>query len=244
MQASAKGGATCGRDSAASSSLEAAWNNERLRVGDHVGPSEGPELHPNQYSPTGVLHQAWVQLGKNKTLRDGVDGQHRSLEILSTVAAAASLEQADFVEAQLAAIRADGAVPVVAKFYDCTPLRVGFGRLQPVLMPCARYPLKLADDSWRSVSLEEYLKARPDRHKSTLRYGVVELLAQGLTCHHLSSDSLYSGFRVLCKPLILQAASASCIYSATESEVKASGNDKFRRFVLRLTWFNIRVFCG
>ena len=33
--------------------------------------------------------------------------------------------------------------PVIFKFYDCTPVRMGFGKLQALLMPHACYPILL-----------------------------------------------------------------------------------------------------
>jgi hypothetical protein len=205
---------------AEAAALEAAWNSERLRSGDLVGQSDGASLHMNQFTLTGVLKSAWLQLGKNKVLRVGVDGQHRGLDILAAVSSSIWLEQSDFVKQRLSEIQLDGRIPVVSKFYDCTPMRLAFGRLQPQLHVHARYPLRLADNKWTSVPLDEFLKARPDRNRSSLRYGVLELLAQGMTCHSLSSSSMFEGFRVFCRPRILQAGTASCIYTATDSEVK------------------------
>ena len=174
-------------------------------------------MHPNTWSARSIVVAAWRQVGKNKVLRVGLDGHHRALDVLTTVSATAFQGQQCWAKAKVQAMLASEACPVINKFYDCTPLRVGFGRLQPVLMPHARYPLKL-DNKWRSVSLEEYLKHRPGR--SVLRYGTVELLGQGMTCHYLhpETEELF-GIRVMGRPHILQSANASCLFTATESEV-------------------------
>ena len=204
---------------AAAAPLQRAWSEERLRVGDHVGDASSAEqhLHPNTWSARSIVVAAWRQIGKNKVLRAGLDGHHRALDVLTTVSATAFQRQQCWVKAKVQAMLASEACPVINKFYDCTPSRVGFGRLQPVLMPHARYPLKL-DNKWRSVSLEEYLKHRPGRN--VLRYGTVELLGQGMTCHYLhpETEELF-GIRVMCRPRILQSANASCLFTATESEV-------------------------
>ena len=84
---------TCSEQQAASS-LKRAWDEERLRFGDHVGPAEHA-VHCNQWSYPQVLRNTWLQLGKNKCIRSGVDGHHRALDIMATVAAAASEDQDD-----------------------------------------------------------------------------------------------------------------------------------------------------
>lgn len=206
---------------ASSSALEAAWNSQRLRSGDFVGAAEEEQsgMQVNQYTPGGVLRQAWLQLGKNRTLREGLDGQARSLDILACVSAAMRLEQVDFARHQLDHIVAERSCPVIAKFYDCTPMRIAFGKLQQQLVPHARFPVKI-DQQWKSVTLDVFLSKSPGRQRSTLRYGVMELLAQGVTCHYITKDDMFAGFRLFCRPRILQGATGSCIYSATETENK------------------------
>ncbi len=145
----------------------------------------------------GVLKQAWLQPGKSKTLRVGVDGQHKSFDILTAVSAAVWMEQSEFLAQKIASIKAQNIVPVISRFYDCTPMRLGFGRLQPQLHPHALYPVKVSDNRWASLPLDEFLKVRPDRTKSALGYGMLELLAQGAICHYSTSQSIFEGFRFL-----------------------------------------------
>lgn len=198
----------------AHSALTAAWNSERLREGDKVGPGE-QTLHPNQWDPCVVLSQAWKQLGKTKTLRGGLEGQHRGLDIMAAVAAAASEAQREYIEEHVQRVMDFGACPVIHKFYDCTPARLKFGRLQSQLMPHARYPVEI-DGRWTAVPLEQYLAHRP--HAGVLRYGVLEVLAQGHTMHYMDERGELHAFRAVCKPVVLQAGNASCLFSATEKE--------------------------
>ena len=51
------------------SALQGAWNQQRLRCGDHVGVGEDsahPSTHPNQWDAGVVLLNAWSQLGTQK----------------------------------------------------------------------------------------------------------------------------------------------------------------------------------
>jgi hypothetical protein len=155
-------------------------------------------------------------MGKNKNLNVGVDGTSRALGILTCVARAIFEEQQDFIANQVVTIKMAHVSPVVCKFYDCTPARLGFGRLQPQLMPHARYPLRV-NDKWVSLPLDQYLQKC--QRFSVLRFGVLELLAQGLTCHYTSPSGEFSGFRAFCRPRILQSGNASCLFTATETEV-------------------------
>ena len=201
-----------------SKSLADAWNAERLRCGDMVGGASSEQVgsHPNAYSLAAVLRNAWLQVGKIRLLRVGLDGFTRSLNMLTCVSSALHCEQKDYVDARLQEVISDRGCPVVFKFYDCSPVRMGFGMLQDVLMPYARYPIFL-ENKWRSVPLQEYMKERP--RANLLRYGVLELLAQGVLCSWTKPDRTMETFRVLCRPRILQAASASCLMTGTETEV-------------------------
>ena len=112
--------------------LQTAWNNERLREGDKVGSDdEGGGCHPNKFDPAAVLQNAWKQIGGvSKVLSVGVDGVRRALQILGCVAGAAHEEQREFIERRTAEMCERAVCPVITKFYDCTPWRLGFGRLQ------------------------------------------------------------------------------------------------------------------
>eukprot|EP00959_Pyramimonas_sp_CCMP1952_P114994 2404067-Pyramimonas_sp.AAC.1 len=182
--------------------LQTAWNEERLRSGTMVGHGDHA-LHCNQYSPHQVLINSWLQIGKNKCLREGIDGHHRGLDMVAAVSAAAIEDQTEWLSAELSRMQCLRASPVISKFYDCTPHRFRFGRLQAVLHPHARYPL-LVDDRWTTVTLDDYLAAKPDA--GPMRFGILELLAQGITCSYTSpvTDQMHA-VRVLCRPRILQS---------------------------------------
>ena len=181
--------------------------------------------HPNAWDPRRVLSMAWKQMN-SKADRSGVDGTHRSLGILSTVASAFWQEQKNFIALQMNQIMASKCVPVVNKFYDATPIRCWFGRLSHEVMPHARYPV-CEDGRWRLVRYEEYVRLNPSSHMRQI--GTLELLAQGTTCRWMTGAGELHGFRVLCRPKILQTGNASCIYEATESEcpeLSSSGLEK------------------
>ena len=95
--------------------LEHAWNEERLRRGDRVGVATPREdgaqanAQANAYHPTGVLRECWKMIGKNRTLRGGVDGHHRALAITATVGSCLNLEQEDFMRKQVGEMLDSGA---------------------------------------------------------------------------------------------------------------------------------------
>ena len=130
---------------------------------------------------------------------------------------------AAFAKDQFQSIVRAHASPVLFRLYDCSPVRMAFGRLQQELYPHARYPV-LMDDRWESVCWERFLALNPGSTPSALRKGTVELLAQGLICSYIDANDLLSGFRLMCRPTILEAASASVLYSATEAAFPAFGS--------------------
>ena len=179
--------------------------------------SEQAGSHPNIYSLTAVLRNVWLQVGKIRLLlKVGVDGFTRALDLLTCVSSALHEEQKDYIDSRLQEVISHGGCPVILKFYDCTPIRMCFARLQDVLMPHARYPIFL-ENKWRSVTLQEFMKTKPGA--GLLRFGVLELLAQGVLCSWTKPDGASETFRVLCRPRILQSGSASCLMTGTEIEV-------------------------
>ena len=140
------------------------------------------EGQPNSWDPRRVLSMAWKQMN-SKADRSGVDGTHRSLGILSTVASAFWQEQKNFIALQMNQIMASKCVPVVNKFYDATPIRCWFGRLSHEVMPHARYPV-CEDGRWRLVRYEEYVRLNPSSQMRQI--GTLELLAQGTTCRWMT----------------------------------------------------------
>ena len=75
--------------------LRESWNRTTLRFGDKVGElSELTPAHSNAWDPEVVSRLAWLQIGGNKHVRQGICGDHRGEAILSTVAGVAlSLQQ-------------------------------------------------------------------------------------------------------------------------------------------------------
>jgi hypothetical protein len=197
--------------------LEGAWNTDRLRQGDRVGetPADEQGAHPNQWTSTSVIRTAWKQIGKSSLARVGIDAMRRGLNVLAVVASAFVACQQTFVEEEIEQMCASGGCPYITKFYDNTSVRMKFGRLQAQLMPHARYPL-MVDDTWKSVTYDEYVKRHP--RSVVMKYGTVEVMAQGLTCVYMSSDSILHGFRPFNCPRVLTKGNASTIYTSTEDE--------------------------
>ena len=74
------------------------------------------------------------------------------------------------------------------------------------------------------MCLERFLALNPGSTPSALRKGTVELLAQDLICSYIDANDLLSGFRLMCRPNILEAASASVLNSASEAAFPAFGS--------------------
>ena len=131
------------------------------------------------------------------------------------------------------------AVMVLTRFYDATPMRVRFGRLQTELQPHARYPFwSEVLGKWLSVRLESYM-IMTGRKKSMQRFGVVELFAQGATIHQTDEQGVLKGLQVLCPPSVLEQTNSSCIFSATE---KASPTLSYQRLIDLSKQFSFLLF--
>lgn len=111
-------------------------------------------------------------------MRSGTEGVSKSLEILAVVSAACHEEEVDFRQKQFALLKASGSSPTVQRFYDATPVRLRFGRLQPDVMEHARYAYFGTDKKWHLVPFREWLQKVPNASPS---FGTLELLAQGAT---------------------------------------------------------------
>jgi hypothetical protein len=167
-----------------------------------------------------------LQIGKNKTLRCGLDGHHRTLSMLATPAGVVRESQNDFVCQQIDDLCKQGVVPVFIRWYDSTPCRVAFGALQQEVYPFARYP-HLDGDIWRVLSYNDYRAANP--RARLFRRGVMDLLAQGAVCRYLKPDSgELCGFRRFCSPVFLEKNNASCLISALDSEAPEFSLDGLR----------------
>ena len=216
-----QGERTAGQLRSESAPTFAAWDAKRLHAGTQLAGHNAS--HPTQYTFSGVLLSAWNQLGAMRTMRTGLDHLHRELEVLTVVSSAAQRAQQTWLTDALKAIMADpDPVFVFTRWYDATPMRVRFGQMQAELSPHARYPYWNKDlGRWVSLTLEQY-RAMPDvRREIVMRYGVVEVLAQGLTLHQADQHGIVKASRVLCPPSILQRSNTSCIFSATEGAAPA-----------------------
>ncbi|CAK0893379.1 unnamed protein product, partial [Prorocentrum cordatum] len=205
-----------------------AWNRGRMRYGDtiNVEPPDGARaLHPNQFLASSVLTSAWKQVGKNKTMRSGVDGTRgRELAILSASASLISMRQDRFIEDRTESIQGP---PVWSIFYDATPIRLKFGNIQDMVAPIARYPVQDKESKeWRLVTYSEYRRLMPRRPEP--RFGVLEVFVQGLTCHYLTTDGVLEGFRSYCMPKALESNNCSVLLKATESSTPTFSRDKLR----------------
>lgn len=125
---------------------------------DGAGASELPQ-HPNTFSMSAVLRNAWLQIGKSRIMKIGIDGTCRALGILVVVASALFMEQKAYIDAQIDRMKKSRVCPVITRYYDCTPMRMAFGAMQHMLYPWARYPV-IVGSQWKLLSLDEYLKLR------------------------------------------------------------------------------------
>ena len=207
------------------SALQQAWNKQRNRCGDCVGPeddvpadqkgSDGRRLHPNGHPPSAVLRNAWLQVGRIcKSMRGGIDSWTLELSAVSTVASAARLAHQAFIADEVAAMQRLHVSPTIFRHYDCTPVKVLFGRALPDLQPYAKF-LHYQDNEWRRLSFEEY---RAVGGKAVGR-GLLELLAQGIHARWIDGAGELSGLRCTIPPSFLQNGTSSCIFNATEIAV-------------------------
>lgn len=221
--------------------LKNAWNGERLRQGDMVGPhlespEKGSKLHANMWLPSSVLRTAWLQPGKApKTLRNGLDALTRENAVLTTVSGAACIEQDEWVSQMIDKIVANGESPVFIKYYDATPRLVSFGRMQAALFPHARYSW-FDGQEWHSLKYENYIKQVPRQAQAILQRGTLDILASSLECTWVSKNKLHDSFRVCCPPQVMQNATASCIFSATEDSVPQCSSPAIQVLSRKVPW--------
>ena len=146
-----------------------------------------------------------MQIGKIKSIRFGLDGQHRELALLSTVSAVAKELQSAYVDLKVREIVARHRCPVIDKTYDATAKNFAFGALQQWLFPHARYPFKEdgPDQPWQLLSLADMVRKCPTR--KVFASGVLNILASSIGCRWIDpEDSTFGGFDAFCEPKILE----------------------------------------
>ena len=162
---------------AAMAPLARAWDESMLRSGDHVKqPSDAgrhASEHPEKWDPMFVLTLAWRSIGRSLNPRSGVQGQHRQLSIVSTVASALSRVQRRWFADTIRHVQSTRRIPFVFRHYDATPGRFRFGALQDVLADVARYAVKDPhhDGRWLSVPYSTYRSMRPNSRNT--RFGIL-----------------------------------------------------------------------
>lgn len=211
--------------------LKKAWDDEQLRCGDCVGPGETAHAsHPDTWLPSAVVKLAFRSL-RGKLDREGTRGQHNHLDVVAAVAGAMELHQGEWLRGQVEHIKRIKACGFLIKHYDCTPMRLAFGRLQAELAPLARYSIKddAAPNGWKTVSFEEFRAKRPNCKQ--VRHGVLEVLAQGHFLHWPEDDQhcSWSSARTIVQPKVLSSGSASALYSGVEESVPALAASELRR---------------
>jgi len=209
-----------------------AWNARVVRRGDMVGNSLDGSAgnHANEYIPSAVLRMAWRSLGKDVNERDGVEGSHHGLAIVSASSHALLRCQDVCLEDEMHSLTStpSAIVPTIRRLYDATPSRVRFGRLQPLLQPIARYPVLGDDGRWKCVPLNEFVHTHGG--SACVRFGIVDLLACGALLTYACPESMeLKGFKVLAQPRIVARGNASCTYSAVEDSVKPLDSAGVRR---------------
>ena len=107
--------------------------------------------------------------------------------------------------------------PVLCRLFDASPFKCRYGRLQNRVMKYARYPILREDKTWTTATYDAMVAAYP--RKALPRSGILELLAQGFTCHYSMPNGEMRGFRSFIRPLLMQNGSGSVIYRAVERGV-------------------------
>ena len=134
-------------------------------------------------------------------MRVGIDSWCQELAAVSTVASAAMMAHRDLMDYEVSEMQRLHVSPVIFRHYDCTPVRVFFGRALSVGQPHARF-LHYDDASgkWKRLTLEQY-RAVGGR---AVGRGLLELLAEGIHCRWLNDDGTMFGLRCLVPPLFIQ----------------------------------------
>ena len=211
--------------------LADAWDIRVLREGDRAQRHDGKEdvlgddahettsttLHPNQYTPDGVLREVFTHIGRS-TETKGIEGTAHSLGMSTVVAAVAKEAQQD------AFAIIDDKPFVLIRGYDLTPLRVQFGVLQQLLAPSARY--LIPEDNqvsrkpirWKSVSLSEYQQWKGIGKNRLPHKGVVELMAQRATVGQPDGESWRHDV-FLVPPRFCEKGNSTCIFNGVDDAV-------------------------
>ena len=142
-------------------SLQRAWSRNKLRVGDQIGGTDadlGQARHPNQYHPRVIFQHAFMNCGKIRSDREGIEGEHRVLSIAAATSSIIHNRQERMGNEHLQYIRNEGLVPFFQRSFDASENMTRFGKLQNQLMPIARYPIKNEGDStWTVVGLDDFM---------------------------------------------------------------------------------------
>ena len=194
-----------------------------LRAGDTcaAGEDDAEASHPNQYLSPGILRLSWRSVGKDLVARDGVEGHGgRGLAIVASVSGAIEMVQEELGQLECDTVCENGVVPMMKRWYDLTPSRLKFGRLQDEVMPWARYPVwSDAEQRWEIVPYATYVSHRPGRRP---QFGILDVMTAGGCITYMDPASgVLSGSRYLCRPVVVQRGNASCISDATEAVLPA-----------------------
>ena len=120
--------------------VERAWNDMRLREADCLGDADDEIKQGNHWSFGGVIRNAFLQVGSSKSVRFGIDHMSRELAVAAAVSSAAIIRQHAWFNRKIDDMVSNAYSPCVIRFYDASPNRSQFGRMQQVLQPVAGYP--------------------------------------------------------------------------------------------------------
>ena len=132
----------------------------------------------------------------------------------ATVSEAIHQCQARVAKTEIDNLLRSAEVPFIQPFWDMTPSRMQFGKLQSQFVPHARYAVLYADGRWRSVTYDDFQKLHGV--PKMLRWGILDLMASGAFMAYITADGEFKGMRYFSRPLIVQSANASCTYTAVE----------------------------
>ena len=207
----------------------------RSRAGDEVGVDKSRWFQPNRFLDSFLLRAAYLQIGQQTNVRQGIDNTHKELVMLSAASVARGFQEKwirGVIKDQLVGPRR----PLfINRFCDCTPWQLSFGRLQSVLMPMARY-FHWDDDlkRWQVMALDEYQK----KHHSCnlIHTGTLDVMASAAEIHWVLPNYEAHAARLMLAPQIVEKGNASTIHSALEQGAAAVKLDAIRTMAASCPW--------
>ena len=197
--------------------LGEAWNQEHLRVGDHVTwGGEVDNTHPNSWSPDYLIKMVCRGIGYPSGSRG------RECNRLNTATSSVAMAADDGIAGWIAKLKTEIVPCDLAKYLmlrlagDATPVHLRFGPLADVIATSARYWHKENEKSgWTLMSKAASSKLMLDQKRKA---GVFEVYCVMASLHwhaYLEGKPVPRDIHVHCMPRILQDGRSSTPFNAT-----------------------------